>query len=111
DAFTGLLAKSREEQTNVDGAVAAILADVKTRGDAAVIAYSKKFDRIDLAPATLAFGKAEIEGAAQKCDAKTLAALKDAAARIRAYHQRQLPKDEFSTDDKGVGLGWRWTPV
>jgi len=111
EAFTALLAKSREEQNNVDGTVAAILAEVKAKGDAAVIAYTSKFDRLPLTPATLAFSKAEIEGAAAQCDAKTLTALKDAAQRIRDYHVRQLPKDEYYTDAQGVGLGWRWTAV
>ena len=110
-AFAALLAKSREEQSNVDGAVAEILKEVKAKGDTAVISYTAKFDRQQLTPATLAFSKAEIAGAAAQCDAKTLAALKDAAQRIRDYHLRQLPKDEFFTDKQGVGLGWRWTSV
>ncbi len=110
-AFAALVAKSREVKTNVDGIVAGVLADVKTRGDSAVIEYSNRFDRISLTPATLAFGKAEIDGAAAKCDAKTLGALKEAAMRIRDYHERQLPKDEYYTDDSGIGLGWRWTAV
>ena len=110
-AFAGLISKSREVKTNVDDVVAGVLADVKTRGDAAVIDYSAKFDRINLTSATLAFSKAEIEGAAAHCDPKTLAALKQAAARIRDYHLRQLPRDEYYTDAAGVGLGWRWTPV
>jgi len=110
-AFAALIAKSRDVKTNVDGVVTGVLADVKARGDAAVIEYSNKFDRLALTPATLAFSKAEIEGAAARCDAKTLGALKEAAARIRDYHQRQLPRDEYYTDDSGIGLGWRWTAV
>jgi len=111
DAFAALIAKSREAKANVDDVVSGVLADVKARGDAAVVEYSKKFDRIDLTPATLAFSKAEIDGAAALCDAKTLAALKEAAARIRSYHERQMPADDFYTDSAGVGLGWRWTAV
>ena len=111
NAFSSLIAKSREVKTNVDDVVACVLADVRNRGDAAVIEYSSKFDRIALTPSTLAFSKAEIAGAAAQCDAATLCALREAAARIRDYHLRQLPKDEFYTDDAGVGLGWRWTAV
>jgi histidinol dehydrogenase len=110
-AFAALVAKSRDAKSNVDGVVAEVLADVKARGDAAVIDYSKKFDRLALTPSSLAFSKADIDGAAAQCDAKTLEALKEAAVRIREYHQRQLPKDEFYTDASGVGLGWRWTAV
>jgi histidinol dehydrogenase len=111
DAFAALIAKSREEKSDVDGVVAGILADVKARGDSAVIQYTVKFDRMTLTPATLAFSKAEIEGAAAQCDAKTLAALHQAAERIRAYHIKQLPRDELYTDASGIGLGWRWTAV
>ena len=110
-AFAGLISKSREIKTNVDGVVAGVLEDVKAKGDAAVIACSAKFDRIALTPATIAFSKAEIDGAAAQCDPETLAALKTAAERIRDYHLRQLPRDEYYTDAAGVGLGWRWTPV
>ncbi len=111
DAFAALIAKSREAKANVDGVVSDVLAQVKKRGDAAVVEYSQRFDRIALTPATLAFSKAEIDGAAAQCDVKTLAALKEAAERIRSYHERQLPKDDFYTDSSGVGLGWRWTAV
>lgn len=111
DAFAALIAKSREAKSNVDDVVAKVLADVKACGDAAVIDYSQKFDRLTLTPATLAFGKDEIAGAAAMCDAKTLKALNEAAERIRAYHLRQMPTDDFFTDASGIGLGWRWTAV
>jgi histidinol dehydrogenase len=111
DAFAALIAKSREAKSNVDGVVANVLADVKARGDQAVIEYSRKFDRLELTAATFAFSKDEIAGAAARCDAKTLAALNEAAERIRAYHLRQLPTDDFFTDKSGIGLGWRWTAV
>jgi len=111
DAFARLVAKSREEKANVDDVVAQVLADVKARGDDAVIEYSARFDRVNLTPATLAFDKDEIAGAAAQCDPTTLAALEAAAARIRDYHVRQIPKDEFYVDASGVGLGWRWTAV
>ncbi|MEQ9449864.1 MAG: histidinol dehydrogenase, partial [Rhodospirillaceae bacterium] len=47
--FSALVAKSREDQQSVDGVVANILADVKARGDAAVLDYTKKFDNVELA--------------------------------------------------------------
>ncbi len=111
DAFSDIVNKSRAEKLNVDGVVADILLDVKTRGDDAVIAYSKQFDDIALTAETLAFSSAEIKAAAALCDAETLAALHTAADRIRAYHERQYPKDEEYTDEQGVTLGWRWTAI
>ncbi len=110
-AFAALVAKGRETKANVDDVVASVLADVKARGDAAVIDSTRKFDRFSLTPETFAFTKAEIAGAASQCDATTLKALNEAAERIRDYHVRQLPKDEFYRDKAGIGLGWRWTAV
>mgnify|MGYP003640757573 CR=1 FL=1 len=110
-AFSALVQQGREDKLSVDGVVAEVLADVKTRGDEAVFEYTARWDLQTLTTETLAFTKAEIEGAASHCNAETLTALKTAAQRIRDYHERQLPKDEEYTDAGGVRLGWRWTPV
>lgn len=110
-AFSALVQKGREEKLSVDSVVAGVLADVKSRGDTAVLEYTAKWDSLSLTGETLAFTKAEIEGAASNCKAETLTALKSAAKRIRDYHERQLPKGEEYTDTSGVRLGWRWTPV
>lgn len=110
-AFSALVQQGREDKLSVDGVVAEVLADVKTRGDEAVFEYTARWDLQTLTTETLAFTKAEIEGAASHCNAETLTALKTAAQRIRDYHERQLPKDEEYTDAAGVRLGWRWTPV
>jgi histidinol dehydrogenase len=96
---------------DVDDAVAAIIADVRKRGDAAVIELTSKFDRLDLTPDTLAISAGEVDAEIAKVSDADRAALEMAAERIRAYHLRQLPKDESWTDDTGATLGWRWTPV
>ena len=59
--FTALLGQKREDSPDVDAVVAAIIADVRTRGDAAVIEMTARFDRLDLTPETLAFSPAEID--------------------------------------------------
>jgi histidinol dehydrogenase len=110
-AFSELVKKGREEKLSVDGAVADILADVKTRGDDALIEYAERFDGASLSAKTLAFTGSEISSAAAQCDGETLKALSAAAERIRDYHQRQLPKDVEFTDAQGIRLGWKWTPV
>lgn len=110
-AFDALIGASREAQANVDGAVSAILAAVKARGDAAVLDYTARWDRVSLTPGQLAFAKDEIKAAHQQCDPDTLKALHVAAERIADYHRRQMPKDEFYQGADGVALGWRWTPV
>ena len=110
-AFTALLNAKREDSPDVDATVAEIIADVRARGDAAVIALTEKFDRIALAPETLRISAEEIIAAVETVDPEDFAALKVAAARIKAYHERQLPQDEHWTDETGATLGWRWTPV
>ena len=109
--FADLLAMKREVSEDVDAAARDIIADVVSRGDAALIDLSKKFDRIDLAERGLAIGKAEIEAAVAACPKAALDALDVAHGRIVAFHQRQKPQDLRFTDEAGVELGWRWTAV
>ena len=110
-AFAALLGLKREDAPDVDDAVAGIIADVRARGDAALIELTAKFDKLDLTPATLAFTPAEIEAECAKVSPEDRAALELAADRIRAYHARQLPEDASWQDEHGATLGWRWTPV
>lgn len=110
-AFQSFLATKREDAPDVDAAVADIIADVRARGDAAVIDLTRKFDRLDLTPETLAFTAGETDAAIAGIDAEERAALELAARRIRDYHARQLPGDESWTDEAGATLGWRWTAV
>lgn len=111
DRFQALLSAKREDSPDVDDVVAGIIADVRARGDAAVIELTAKFDRMQLTPDTLAFTPDEIDAACAKVSENERAALELAAARIRAYHERQKPQDERWIDDCGAELGWRWTPV
>ncbi len=110
-AFAALLGMKREEAEDVDQAVAAIIADVRARGDAALIELTARFDRMDVTAEGLAFSDAEIAAEIAKVTPEDRAALELAADRIRAYHARQLPEDQSWTDASGATLGWRWTPV
>ncbi|MDX1780972.1 MAG: histidinol dehydrogenase [Thalassovita sp.] len=110
-AFTALLGAKREDSPDVDDVVAGIIADVRARGDAAVIELTAKFDRLDLTPETLRFSEAEIAALIAQVPAQEREALELAAARIRVYHEKQLPEDAYWTDESGAELGWRWTPV
>ena len=109
--FQALLAAKREDSPDVDAAVAEIIADVRTRGDAAVIELTSKFDRFNLTPDTLAFSREEILAHCATVPAEERAALELAAERIRAYHARQMPENASWVDASGATLGWRWTPV
>ena len=110
-AFVKFLAAKRELAADVDLAAAAIIDDVRTRGDAAVIEHSKRLDRIDLTPATMRIAEAEIDGAVRQCAAAALDALRFAKTRIEDYHRKQLPADLDYTDAAGVKLGWRYRPI
>jgi histidinol dehydrogenase len=111
DRFRAFLAVKREVSADVDQAVRAIINDIAERGDAALIELTRKYDRLDLTPATLRVSAAELDAAAKSCDPKALDALKLARDRIEAYHVRQKPKDDRFTDPLGVELGGRWTAV
>ncbi|SPH24990.1 Histidinol dehydrogenase [Defluviimonas aquaemixtae] len=110
-AFAELLSTKREDAPDVDAAVAAIIADVRARGDAAVLELTAQFDRLELTPGTLTFSEGEIEEQIAKVPAEEREALELAAGRIRAYHERQMPEDARWTDAVGAELGWRWSPV
>ncbi|MGR3436494.1 MAG: histidinol dehydrogenase, partial [Shimia sp.] len=110
-AFTALLAAKREDAPDVDEAVAQIVADVRARGDAAVIELTARYDRVALTPETLRLAPDEIDAACAAVPSEVAHALELAAERIRAYHARQMPEDAAWTDDTGAMLGWRWTPV
>lgn len=109
--FSEILAAKREDSADVGGVVAAIIADVRQRGDAALIDYTARFDRLKLDAASLLVSAAEIEREVEKVPAEDREALELAAERIRAYHARQMPADESWTDEAGATLGWRWTAV
>ena len=109
--FAALLGQKREEAEDVDQAVAAIIADVRARGDAAVIELTERYDRLELTAGTLAFSPAEIAAEVAKVGTEDRAALELAADRIRAYHSRQRPADESWIEPSGAMLGWRWSPV
>jgi histidinol dehydrogenase len=110
-AFAALLAAKRESTADVDTAVARIIADVAERGDAALVDYTNRFDRVSLSAAQLRLTADEIAAGADAAPADTVAALRLAAGRIEAFHRRQLPADIDYVDGAGVRLGQRWRAI
>ncbi len=110
-SFAAFVARKRELDEDVDAAVAVLIDDVRKRGDAAIIDATRRFDRLELTPATMRVAPADITAARQNCGADALAALDLAAERIAAYHRRQLPADLDYVDERGVRLGSRWTAI
>ncbi len=110
-SLAALLGAKREEAADIDDTVSRIIEDVRARGDAALIALTARFDRLELTPDRLAFTEAEIEAECARVPADERAALELAARRIRAYHTRQRPEDAHWQEESGAELGWRWSPV
>ncbi|MFY0682340.1 MAG: histidinol dehydrogenase [Thalassovita sp.] len=110
--FNDLLNAKREDSPEVDDIVRDIIADVRTRGDAALLELTEKFDHMALTADQLRFSAEEIEALVAQVSDEDRQALELAAERIRAYHLRQRPEDAMWTeDDTGAQLGWRWTAV
>ena len=109
--FTEMLSAKREDSVDVHEVVSGIIHDVRSRGDAALIELTARFDRLELTADSLAFSPEEIAAEVARVSAEDRAALTLAAGRIRAYHARQMPENMRWTDPDGATLGWRWTAV
>ena len=110
--FSALLASKREATVDVADTVSSIIADVRARGDAALLELTAKFDGMKAGSmAELAVPRSEIDAALEALTPALRDSLETAAARIRAFHERQRPQGFDFTDDDGVGLGMRYSPV
>jgi len=109
--FVALLSAKREASEDVDATVRSIIAEVRARGDAALIDFIAQFDGVTIHPERLRFTERELAGADSTVPQEVRAALALARDRIEAYHRRQVPEDASKTDSLGVELGWRWSAV
>ncbi|MEI7678963.1 MAG: histidinol dehydrogenase [Betaproteobacteria bacterium] len=110
--LAALLAFEAAQDPQIDTAVAAIPADVKQRGDAALLDYTKRFDRVTAGSAAeLEIGRADLQRALDGLPVTQRAALETAAARVRAYHERQLAQSWSYTEEDGTRLGQQVTPL
>ena len=109
--FSAFLARNRDSDENVDRIVGEIVADVRARGDAALVEYTRKFDKLDSDAAGLRVSDRERKAAAAKAPAAGREALVFAARRIEAFHRALLPRDVDFTDATGTRLGARYRPV
>lgn len=110
-SFSELLTENRDTDEDVSKVVADILAGVREHGDAAVLEYTEKFDRVRLTADEMRVPAAEIAAARGACAEDVLAALSTAHQRITDFHRRQVPDDIDYVDASGVRLGGRWRPV
>ncbi len=110
--LAALLAFESVQDPKVETDVAAILADVKARGDAAVLAYTRRHDRLDaVSVAELEVPRAEWERARRRISGTIRAALETAVKRVRAYHEKQVTPSWRYRDADGAELGQRVTAL
>ncbi len=107
-----LLAFESTQDAKLETTVANILADVRTRGDVALLEYTQRFDRLTVnTAATLEISKAELRAAFDGLPVEQRNALEQAAQRITAYHQKQLQASWSYTEEDGTLLGQQITPI
>jgi histidinol dehydrogenase len=114
-SFQHVLHWSAEQDHAIEERVASILADVQSRGDDAVLEYTKRFDGVDVSSvAALEISPAELQAALASIPPRQRAALEAAARRVRSYHERQLEACGRSwsyRDEDGTLLGQKVTPL
>ncbi len=109
--FLTLLHSRESQSAPVNDAVKAIIADVRARGDDALIELTNRYDGWHANADSLRLSQQRINTAANSCPAETVHALEAAAVRLHDYHSHQKPHDRLYTDESGTQLGWRWTPI
>ncbi len=109
--FANFLEAREQSNTAIIDVVRNIIEDVKINKDAAVIKYTKKFDRIDLEKLGLFFEPNEIKESRRKIATKDRAAINLSITRIMDFHKKQLPTNLSWEDELGTQLGWVWKPI
>jgi len=109
--FRAFVEERRDTPEDVDAIVRDVLAAVRAEGLAALLRFAREFDRVEIDESNIGVSAEEIAAGAAACAPQVREAIAFAAERIRAYHERQRPADQWFTDAAGVELGWRWGPL
>jgi histidinol dehydrogenase len=109
--FAAILARGEEAGKEVEAVVGSIIADVQTRGDAALLEYTEKYDRLKLDAGSLEITTDEIDLAFSEADEKNIAALGLAVERVRRFHEKQKHESWFSTDEPDIVVGQMVRPL
>jgi histidinol dehydrogenase len=111
ERLAAIRARSVAADAELTAVVAAIVDDVRRRGDAALVEYAARFDTVRLSPSELRVGEGTLRASAARCDARVLEAVRASIENVRAFHQRESVESwEFETA-RGVRLGQRVSPV
>ena len=112
DAFERLLGSKRESDSDVHNAAAEIIADIRRRGDEGLLAFTDTYDGLAVGSvAELAVPGDVLQAALDGLDDALRQSLELAAARIQAFHEKQRPDGFAYSDEAGVQLAMRYTPV
>ncbi|AQS59776.1 histidinol dehydrogenase [Desulforamulus ferrireducens] len=111
EQLNSLLDKRNEDIDQLTARVAAIMAEVQQNGDAALCAFTRRFDGANLSTSQLKVSPAEIEQAYTMVDQEVLASLRLAKDRIEKYHQKQLSRSWFQPEEDGTILGQLILPL
>lgn len=106
-----LLKRSPNQYSEYEAVVAEIVENVRSRKDEALFEYTEKFDRIKLTPETVRVSKDEIEEAYREADPKLIEVIRKALVNIRAYHEKQKRNSWFDSQENGILLGQKITPL
>jgi histidinol dehydrogenase len=110
--FAAILARGEESERDVEQVVLDIIADVRGRGDAAILDYTARFDRLKASSVSeLEVTEGELDEAVARCKSEDIAALKLAVERVARFHQKQKTQTWISTEEPDVMLGQMITPL
>ncbi len=110
-AFAAILARGEETGREVEAQVLEIIADVRSRGDAALLDYTRRFDRLEIDAAGLQVTGEEIDRAFTEVGEAEVALLRLAVDRVTRFHEKQKQKSWLDTDEEGILLGQKVTPL
>ncbi len=111
DILKSLLKRNPDQYKEYERVVAAIIDDVRKRGDDAVFTYTKRFDKWDISASNVRVSDAEIDEAFDSYDKDLIEVMKRSADNIRRYHEKQLQNSWFDTGSDGTILGQKITAV
>ena len=110
DILSNLLKRNPGQYGSYEATVQEILSEIREKGDEALFAYTEKFDHCKLNATSVRVTQEEIDEAYESYDPELIRIMKDAAANIVQYHEKQLTNSWFETKD-GVILGQKVTPI
>ncbi len=110
--FKNLLKKRDQDDKKIDKKVSDIILDVRRKSDKAIIDLTNKYDKLSAKNfSDLIVTQDELSSSLAKVTDKTKTSLKKAISRIKAYHQKQMPRNLMYKDKEGIILGGLWNPI